>query len=61
MCYQGDKTLHPSQEDTHPAISGQENIAILSNAIQADIIEVEDSDSYQPPKLPEILATSSFW
>ncbi len=60
LCYQGDKILHPSQEDTHPAISGGELFATLSNAIQPDIIEVEDSDSDQPPKLPEIAATTSF-
>ena len=64
MCYQWDKILHPSQEETYPAISGdylqridhpralkRELFATLSNATQQDIIEVEGSDSDQPPKL----------
>ncbi len=73
VCFQGDKRLHHSQEDTYPAISGdylqhtdhpgtlnRELFATLSNAIQPDIIEVEDSDSDRPQKHPEIVATVSF-
>ncbi len=59
--------MHPSQEGTYRAISGdylqhtdhpgklnREIFAILSNAVQQDIKEVEDSDTEQPPKLPEM-------
>ena len=75
MCYQEDKILCPPPEYTHSAISkgdyiqctdhsatlNRELFDTLSNATHQDsIIEVEDSDSDQPPKLPEIVATSSF-
>ena len=67
VCYQGDEILHPSQEDTYQAISGnlsakfnRELLATLLNAIEHEIIQIRDSDldSDQPPKLPEIGATT---
>lgn len=49
VCYQGDEILHPSQENTYPAISGdllgkfdRELQATLSNAIQHEMIQVQD-------------------